>query len=69
MIFPDGAAERPAKIVLFFVSLGGLARVRQHASGVEHGILVVFKERAVKLIRAGLINEIGDAAAGLAVFC
>ncbi len=50
VILAERASERPAKIVLFFVSLGSDTGVCQSAVRVKHGIFVVFKKRPMKAI-------------------
>ena len=64
LVVPDGAAQRPAELVLAKGRLGAAELVVEQIIGVELVIAQKLEPAAVELIRAGLDLDIHDAAVG-----
>src|SRR5713101_6035756 len=64
LVFPDGAADAPAKVVIGKMPQG-TAKVR---AGIDGVVLDEFERRTMECIGPGLENDVGDGAGGASQF-
>jgi len=67
VVSSDWAPDCTSEIVFLLIVFGSAKRVCHHTGSVKNGVLVVLKERAMKIIRPRFVAEVGDSSASLAI--